>query len=90
MYSKHLTPTSNLQGLKKDGEFKVERKHKASVKPVTSKTATSSPTLTNPTTCTSKSTDSTAITITAKPTTCNSQQLSTKPSTSKPAQTLLV
>lgn len=25
MYSKHLTPTSNLQGLKKDGEFKVER-----------------------------------------------------------------
>ena len=72
MYSEQLTPTSNLQGSKKDGELNGEGKHKASVKPVTFKTVTSSPTLANLTTCTSKSTDS-------------SQHLSTKPSTSKSA-----
>ena len=80
MYSEHLIPVRNLQGLNKDGENIGEGKHKTYANPVTSKTASSSPTLT----CTSKSTSSTAV-VTAQATTCNSRQLSTQPSTSKSA-----
>lgn len=80
MYSEHLIPVRNLQGLNKDGENVGEGKHKTYANPVTSKTASSSPTLT----CTSKSTSSTAV-VTAQSTTCNSRQLSTQPSTSKSA-----
>ena len=77
MHSEHLIHyMRNLQGLKKDGEHTGEEKHKACAKPVTSKTATSSPIPTNLTTCTSKLTPSTAV---AKPTPSNSQQLSASP-----------